>query len=145
MKKANSGVVINPNTIDEYEAPAPFQRFMKVLIDGETFPGTPFSMAISRYPSGARCPFHSHRDSTEVYFVLSGELMATVHGKKYRVKRGELIYIPPSTEHRAENRGTKTCRFMAINSPLSEDITEVKVRQTWKKVRQKFIKRSEPR
>jgi hypothetical protein len=32
---------------------------------------------------------------------------------------------------------------MAINSPLSEDITEVKVRQTWKKVRQKFIKGSE--
>jgi len=142
-KTAHSGSVINPENIDEYEAPAPFQRFMKVLIDKETFPGTPFSIAISRYPSGAYCPFHSHRESTEVYFILSGELIATVHNKKYRVKRGELIYIPPSTEHRAENRGTRTCRFMAINSPLSGDVTEAKVRQTWKKVGQKFIKGSE--
>ena len=40
------------------------------------------------------------------------------------MKKGELIYIPPSTEHRAENRDTETCRFMAINSPLGEDVTE---------------------
>jgi mannose-6-phosphate isomerase-like protein (cupin superfamily) len=138
MKKANGGVVINPNTIDEYEAPAPFQRFMKVLMDEETFPGTPFSIAISRYPSGAHCPFHSHRDSTEVYFVLSGELMATVQGKRYPLKRGQLLYIPPGTKHRAENHGGKPCRFMSINTPLAEDVIELRVRRIWKKVNQKI-------
>jgi mannose-6-phosphate isomerase-like protein (cupin superfamily) len=137
MKTLDSGFLINPDTIDEYEASGPFQRFMKVLIDEETFPGTPFSIAISRYPPGAHCPFHSHRDSTEVYFVVSGELVVTVQGKQYQAKKGQLIYIPSSTEHRAENQGTKTCRFMAINSPLSEDVTEVRVKQTWKKVRRK--------
>ena len=135
MKKANREALILPDTVDEYKAPAPFQRFMKVLVDEKTVPGTPFSIAVSRYPAGARCPLHSHRDSSEAYFVLSGELIATVHGKKYKVKRGELIYIPPSTEHRAENRGIKTCRFMAINAPLGEDVTETKVKQTWEKVR----------
>jgi mannose-6-phosphate isomerase-like protein (cupin superfamily) len=137
MKGEDGGFVINPDTVEEYEAPAPFQRFMKLLIDGDTFPGTPFSIALIRYPSGAGGPFHSHRETTEVYFVLEGELMATVGGKEYQVKRGELIYIPPSAEHRAENRGKETCRFMAINSPLSEDVTETKVRQTWKKVSRK--------
>jgi mannose-6-phosphate isomerase-like protein (cupin superfamily) len=134
MEESMKGFVINPEAVDEYEASAPFQRFMKLLIDGETFPGTPFSIALIRYPSGAGCPFHSHRETTEVYFVLEGELMATVGGKEYQVKKGELIYIPPPAEHRAENRGKETCRFMAINSPLSEDVTETKVRQTWKKV-----------
>lgn len=134
MGESMKGFLINPDAVDEYEAPAPFQRFMKLLIDGETFPGTPFSIALSRYPSGAGCAFHSHRDSTEAYFVLEGELMATVKGTEYQVKRGELIYIPASAEHRAENRGKETCRFMAINSPLSEDVTETKVRQAWKKV-----------
>ncbi len=143
MKKASREVLIKPDAIDEYEAPAPFQRFMKVLVDEETFPGTPFSIALSRYPAGAHCPFHAHRDSSEVYFVLSGELIATVHGKSYKVKKGELIYIPPSMEHRAQNRGAKTCRFMAINAPLREDVTEAKVRQTWKKVRPKGIKGSD--
>ncbi len=143
MKKVNRGVLIKPETVDEYKAPAPFQRFMKVLIDEETVPGTPFSIAFSRYPAGARCPLHSHRDSSEVYFVLSGELIATVHGKKHKVKKGELIYIAPSIEHRAENRGIRTCRFMAINAPLGEDVTESKVKQTWNKVRPRFIRRSE--
>jgi mannose-6-phosphate isomerase-like protein (cupin superfamily) len=133
-----NGCVINPDTADEFEAPGPFRRFMRLLIDGETFPGTPFTIALSRYPSGAGGPLHSHRDSTEVYFVLEGELMATVRGKEYQVKKGELIYISPSAEHRAENRGKETCRFMAINSPLSEDVTETKVRQTWKKVNRKM-------
>jgi mannose-6-phosphate isomerase-like protein (cupin superfamily) len=134
MEEPMKGFVINPEAVDEYEASAPFQRFMKLLIDGETFPGTPFSIALIRYPSGAGCPFHAHRETTEVYFVLEGELMATVGGKEYQVKRGELIYIPPPGEHRAENRGKETCRFMAINSPLSEDVTELAVRKKWKKV-----------
>ena len=126
--------VIDPDTVDEFEAPGPFRRFMRLLIDGETFPGTPFTIALCRYPSGAGCPFHSHRDSSEVYFVLEGELVATVGGREYQVKKGELIYIPPPAEHRAENRGKETCRFMAINSPVGEDVTETKVRETWKKV-----------
>jgi len=132
-----NGFVIDPEAIDEYEASEPFRRFMKVLIDGETFPGTPFTIALSRYPSGATCPSHVHGDTTEVYFVLEGDLMVTVGGEQYQVKKGELIYIPPSTEHRAENHGRETCRFMAINSPLSEDVTEGKVRKTWKKVSRK--------
>lgn len=134
MGESINGFVINPDTVDEFEAPGPFRRFMRLLIDGETFPGTPFTIALSRYPSGAGCPLHSHRDSTEVYFVLEGELMTTVGGEEYQVKKGELIYIPPSAEHRVENRGTETCRFMAINSPLSEDVTELEVRKKWKKV-----------
>lgn len=134
MGESINGFVINPDMVDEYEASAPFQRFMKVLIDEETFPGAPFTIALSRYPSGAGCPLHSHRDSTEVYFVLEGELMTTVGGEEYQVKKGELIYIPPSAEHRAENRGKETCRFMAINSPVSDDVTELEVRKTWKKV-----------
>ena len=137
VREPMNGFVINPDTMDEYEAPGPFRRFMKLLIDEETFPGTPFTIAVSRYPPGAGCPVHAHRDSTEVYFVLSGELVTTLGGKEYQMKKGELIYIPPSAEHRAENRGTKTCRFMAINSPLSEDVTETTVKQTWKKVGRK--------
>jgi mannose-6-phosphate isomerase-like protein (cupin superfamily) len=113
MKMADSGFVINPDTVDEYEATAPFQRFMKVLIDEKTFPGTPFSVALSRYPSGATCPSHSHWGSTEVYFILEGGLIVTIQDKEYRIREGELIYIPPSAEHRAETEGQRragSCR-----------------------------------
>ena len=107
---------------------------MRLLVDREAFPKTPLTIAMVQYPPGAQGPFHFHRKTTEIYFVLSGELTSTVEGRRYRVKRGQLIYIPPRKEHRAANRGRGACRFMTINTPLAEDVPELRVRKTWKKV-----------
>lgn len=126
--------MIDPTQADVFESPKPFRRFMRLLVDRDAFPETPLTVAMVQYPPGARGPFHSHRKTTEIYFVLSGELTPTVGGKQYRVKRGQLIYIPPGKEHRAANRGRGACRFLTINTPLGEDVPELRVRKTWKKV-----------
>jgi len=126
--------LVDPAKADVFESPKPFQRFMRLLVDREAFPKTPLTIAMVQYPPGAQGPFHSHRKTTEIYFVLSGELTPTVGGRRYRVKRGQLIYIPPGKEHRAANRGRGACRFMTINTPLAEDVPELKVKKTWKKV-----------
>ena len=142
-KSERESLLIDPAKADTFESPKPFQRFMKLLVDRETFPGTPLTMAIVVYPPGLQGPFHAHRKTTEIYFVLSGELTPTVEGRRYRVKRGQLLYIPPGREHRAANRGKGTCRFMTINTPLAEDVPELRVRKTWQKVnRRKPLKGS---
>ena len=110
---------------------------MKLLIDHAAFPGTPLTVAEAYYPPGAKSPSHTHAKTTEIYFVLTGELVARVHGRRYEVRRGQLLYIPPGLEHRAENSSSKACRFMTINTPLAEDMAELKVRQTWRKVGRK--------
>jgi len=126
--------VIDPKAADLYESPKPFQRYMKLLVDPYMFPGTPLTVAQVYYPPGAKGPLHSHVKTTEIYFVLTGELVARVHGKRYKVKRGQLLYIPPLLEHRAENAGSKACCFMTINTPLGPDMPELQVRQTWRVV-----------
>jgi mannose-6-phosphate isomerase-like protein (cupin superfamily) len=140
MNRRNSkrpSLLIDPTQADVFESPEPFRRFMRLLVDRERFPETPLTIARVQYPSGAKGPFHSHRKTTEVYFVLSGELTATVQGKRYRVKQGQLLYIPPGNEHRAENCGTMACRFMTINTPLAKDVPELMVRKKWEKVNRK--------
>ena len=127
-------MLIDPAKADVFESPKPFRRFMRLLVDRDTFPKTPLTIAMVQYPPRAQGPFHSHRKTTEIYFVLSGELTSTVEGRRYRVKRGQLIYIPPGEEHRAANRGRGACRFMTINTPLAEDVPELRVKKTWKKV-----------
>jgi glyoxylate utilization-related uncharacterized protein len=70
-------------------------------------------------------------------FIIIGEAARHVPDEistKYPVKEGQLIYVPPASEHRAENKWTKICRFMAINAPLAEDVTETSVKQAWEKV-----------
>lgn len=133
-KFEKQNLLIDPATADVFESPRPFRRFMKLLVDRETFPETPLTIAMVQYPPRAQGPFHSHKKTTEIYFVLSGELMASVQGKRHRVKQGQLLYIPPGNEHQAENRGTKACQFMAINTPLAKDVVELRVRKIWKKV-----------
>jgi quercetin dioxygenase-like cupin family protein len=135
-KSARQNLLIDPTRADLFESPKPFRRFMKLLVDRDSFPGTPLTIAMVQYPPGAQSPVHSHKKTTEVYFVLAGVLTATIEGRRHRVKKGQFLYIPSGSEHRAKNRERKTCRFMTINTPLASDVAELKVRKEWKKVNQ---------
>jgi len=126
----SSGFLIDPGEIGELEASAPYRRSMKVLVDETVFPGAPLCMALVTYPAGASCPLHSHSEAVEVYYVLDGELVATLDGESIEVHRGKMVYIPPRTEHRAENRTGETCRFLAVHAPPVSDLAEV--RKHWK-------------
>jgi quercetin dioxygenase-like cupin family protein len=125
-EKNNIRLVVDPESVDEYEASEPYQRFMKVLIDGDVFPDAPLCMTSVTYPPGAKCLPHFHETAVEVYFVLSGELTATVERERYVIHEGQLIYIPPGRKHFAENQESKTCRFIAIHVPRVEDVIQVK-------------------
>lgn len=133
MNRQSGTSLIDINRAEEYRAPEPYRRFMKILIDQETSPDTPLCLAEVRYPPGAKCPIHSHEVSAEVYFVLEGELIATIDDHPHQVRSGELVYIPPSAKHWAENRGNRDCRFMAIHAPPVDDILEVK--HGWQRTR----------
>ena len=76
--KDNIGLVVNPESLDEYEASEPYRRFMKVLIDGDVFPDAPLCMTLVTYPPEGKCVPHLHQTAVEVYFVLQGELNAVV-------------------------------------------------------------------
>lgn len=127
----NKELFIDPETVDEYEAFEPFQRFMRVLIDQEMFPEAPLSLALLQYPPGTKCPKHVHEGSAEVYYVLEGELTATIGDKIPKAGQYQLINIPPFSEHQPENRGSATCRFLGIHAPAGDDLLEVK--RTWQK------------
>jgi mannose-6-phosphate isomerase-like protein (cupin superfamily) len=133
-RQVGGSLLIDPKAADLYESSKPFRRYMKLLIDHAAFPGTPLTVAQATYPPGAKSPSHTHAKTTEIYFVLTGTLVARIHGRRYEVRRGQLLYIPPGKEHQAANRGKGACRFMTINTPLGEDVPELRVRKTWRKL-----------
>ena len=134
--------VVDPEITDEFEAPAPYKRFMKILVDHEVFEDAPLCMARVTYPPGAKCPPHSHEAAVEIYYVLDGRLVATVQQKPHYVEKGQLIYIPHGNEHYAENREDRACRFLAIHVPGVDDVAEV--RQEWTNISHGAKKEEEP-
>jgi mannose-6-phosphate isomerase-like protein (cupin superfamily) len=135
-------LVINPEIADEFEAPEPYQRFMKILVDNEVFKDAPLCMTLVTYPPDAKCSPHSHGEAVEIYFVLEGSLTATVQGKPYHIEKSQLIYISHGKEHYAENRENRVCRFLAIHVPGVSDVAQVK--REWTKVGKESKKEGGP-
>jgi mannose-6-phosphate isomerase-like protein (cupin superfamily) len=131
--KNNMRLVVDPESLDEYEASEPYHRFMKILIDSDIFPDAPLCMTLVTYPPEAKCELHFHPTAVEVYLVLQGELTAIVERDDHIIHEGQLIYIPPGTNHYAENRRSIPCRFVAIHVPRVDDVNQVK--KEWMVVR----------
>jgi oxalate decarboxylase/phosphoglucose isomerase-like protein (cupin superfamily) len=68
-------------------------------------------------PGGAH-EEHTHEQSDEVLYVLSGEGRMTVGDDiDFPVKPGDAVYIPISVVHSSQNDGWEPLRLLAIYSP----------------------------
>jgi len=48
---------------------------------------------------GQTCPLHHHATKHETFFVLKGRVRMTVDGQTRIMKEGEVLTMPPGTEH----------------------------------------------
>jgi oxalate decarboxylase/phosphoglucose isomerase-like protein (cupin superfamily) len=60
---------------------------------------------------------HTHPDSEEILYFLSGEGEQTVADEKRTVGPGEMVFIPAGVEHSTMNRSWEPLRFLAIYGP----------------------------
>jgi quercetin dioxygenase-like cupin family protein len=61
--------------------------------------GEKLEMISSWEPHSTRPAEHYHPHQEEIFRVLKGELTIALHGRKYKLKKGETVHIPPSTVH----------------------------------------------
>lgn len=111
-----------------FEAPgAELRRFGKFLISGTAVPDAPMSFGRFVYPPAARSHAHRHPFGTEVYYCLSGELEAIIDGTAHRLGPGDLVIIPPGSQHYAANRGKTEAQFIAVHTPPVSDYDEFRL------------------
>lgn len=115
-----------------YEAPMPHKRRAKILIDKETVGAKNLALGIAFYEPGEKADFHTH-DGEETMYILHGQAIITVDGKKFEVKKGMTIYIPAGEQHMLENPGRETFHFLFIFTPPGP---ERAIRKTWKRLLQ---------
>lgn len=76
-----------------------------------------FSAGIVNLEPGDGHDLHTHPDSEEILFVISGEGEQTVDGETREIGPGDTIYIPEGIEHGTINTGWETLKFLAIYAP----------------------------
>ena len=68
-------------------------------------------------PPGAEQRAHSHPDSEQVYVIVRGQGRMSVAGDVEHVGEGDLVFIPPATNHAIVNEGSEDLVYVAAAAP----------------------------
>lgn len=111
--------IMQKQSLPEYEAPPPFQRCAKVLIDPDLVPDAALSIGVFRYAPGQVGPPHKHHKEAEVYYILRGRGALRLDQEWIELREGMAVYIPPGVEHETRNTGAGELEFLGIFAPAS--------------------------
>lgn len=88
-----------------------------VLMDAGELGARHLSVTWLTVPSGARQTLRSHEEAEQAYVVVRGSGAMSVAGDTQLVAEGDLILVPPATEHSVSNDGDVELAFVSIQSP----------------------------
>jgi mannose-6-phosphate isomerase-like protein (cupin superfamily) len=88
-----------------------------VLMDAGELGARNLSVTWLSVPSGARQTLRSDAESEQAYVVVRGSGAMSVAGDIQLVNEGDLILVPPATEHSISNDGEAELACVSIQSP----------------------------
>ncbi len=94
--------------------------YSKLLVRPETCGAKSIDYRISVYQPRGYVEPHRHRIQEQVYHILEGEALVELDGERRVVRRDDVIFIPPGTEHAIYNTGMGDLRFIVVTSPADE-------------------------
>lgn len=68
-------------------------------------------------PGGAEQSLRTHEEGEQVYVVVRGAGTMSVAGDTQRVAEGDLILVPPATDHSIANDGEGELACVSVQSP----------------------------
>ena len=68
-------------------------------------------------PSGIDQELHSHEEAEQIYIVTSGQGTMTVAGDTQEVAEGDLVLVPPATDHSIANSNSSDLCCVSVQSP----------------------------
>jgi mannose-6-phosphate isomerase-like protein (cupin superfamily) len=88
-----------------------------ILMDAGELGSRNLVMTWVEVPPGAKQRLHSHEDSEQAYVVVRGSGKMEVAGDVEEVGEGDLVLIPPATDHGIENHGDVDLVYVSATSP----------------------------
>ncbi|MQA75777.1 MAG: cupin domain-containing protein [Solirubrobacterales bacterium] len=88
-----------------------------VLMDAGELGSRNLSVNWLEVPAGVSEELRSHEEAEQVYVVVSGSGTMSATGDTQRLAVGDLVLIPPATDHAVENDGAQPLALVSVQSP----------------------------
>ncbi len=88
-----------------------------VLMDAGELGSRNLSVTWLSLPAGTEQTLGSHQEAEQAYVVVRGAGTMSVAGDTQQVGEGDLILVPPATEHSVANDSEADFSFVSIQSP----------------------------
>ena len=102
-------------------AEAPTEEWHKlrtnILMDAGELGSRNMSVTWLEVPPGIDQELHSHEEAEQVYVVTKGSGSMSVAGDTQEISEGDLVMVPPATDHSIANDGGGDLCCVSIQSP----------------------------
>jgi mannose-6-phosphate isomerase-like protein (cupin superfamily) len=102
-------------------AEAPVEEWHKlrtnILMDAGELGSRHMSVTWIEVPPGVDQALHSHEDAEQVYVVTAGSGSMSVAGDTQELSQGDLVMVPPATDHSISNAGDADLCCVSVQSP----------------------------
>lgn len=88
-----------------------------VLMDAGELGSRNLSVTWVTLPAGASQTLRSQEEAEQAYVVVRGSGSMSVAGDTQHVSEGDMILVPPATEHSLSNDGEEELACVSIQSP----------------------------
>ena len=105
-------------------AEAPTEEWHKlrnhILMDAGELGSRNMSVTWLEVPGDTDQALHSHEEAEQVYIVVSGRGTMTVAGDRQEITQGDLVLVPPATDHSIANANSADLCCVSVQSPPVE-------------------------
>ncbi len=88
-----------------------------ILMDAGELGSRNVSVNWLEVPAGASEELRSHEEAEQVYVVVGGAGTMSATGDTQRLEIGDLVLIPPATDHAVANEGIDPLALVSVQSP----------------------------
>ena len=88
-----------------------------VLMDAGELGSRNMSVTWLEVPSGVEQTLHSDEEAEQVYVVVRGQGRMSVAGDTGELAEGDLVLVPPATDHAIANTGDGELACVSVQSP----------------------------
>ncbi len=89
----------------------------QLLLDAGELGARNLTVSWLTVPAGAEQTLRSHEEAEQAYVLVRGRGSMSVAGDTQQVGEGDLILVPPATEHSISNDGDAELTCISIQSP----------------------------
>jgi mannose-6-phosphate isomerase-like protein (cupin superfamily) len=88
-----------------------------VLMDAGELGSRNMSVTWLEVPAGVEQTLHSHEEAEQAYVVVRGSGRMTVAGDTQEITEGDLVLVPPATDHGIASNGDGELACVSVQSP----------------------------